>query len=76
MGGLNSGNFVRTPMTKREEYDALAAEMKADWRKAVETKGTPGQEGWKKDPPEDAWRAAVAKAYADQKKLDELMGAA
>ena len=57
-------------MTKREDYDALAAEMKADWDKATE--GTPGPEGWKTDPPEDDWRAAVAKAEADQKKLDAI----
>jgi hypothetical protein len=63
-------------MTKREEYDALAKEMAVDWEKATLFKGRQWKEAdgehWKEDGPEDAWRAAVAKANADQKKLDAI----
>jgi hypothetical protein len=56
--------------SKREEYDRLAAEMKADWDKA--TRGTAGK--CQDDPPEDEWRAAVAKAAADEAKLNAIFG--
>jgi hypothetical protein len=57
-------------LTPREQYDALTREMKADWDKA--TQGTPGPEGWKNDPPEEAHRAAIAKALADEKRLEAI----
>jgi hypothetical protein len=54
---------MRTMMTKREEYDALAAKLKAEWDYATSVEMTGAE-----------WDVAAAQAKLGEEKLRAIFG--